>query len=48
MILYDSTEDPIKVWEQWAKHNDPVVKAKRWLKFKFLKVARSIGFRGNA
>lgn len=44
MILYDSTEDPIKVWERWAKHNDPVVKAKRWFKLQLVKLKR--GLRG--
>lgn len=48
MILYDSTEDPIKVWNRWAKQNDPLLRAKRWFKLKFLKATRSIGFRGNS
>lgn len=48
MILYDSTEDPIKVWNRWAKQNDPLLRARRWFRLKFLKAARSIGFRGNS
>ena len=48
MILYDSTEDPIKVWNRWAKQNDPLLRTKRWFKLKFLKAARSVGFRGNS
>jgi hypothetical protein len=42
MILYDSTEDPVKVWERWAKQHDPLVRAKRWLKLKLVKLKRKM------